>query len=116
MKEILAAADCCVAILKPIDQYKTTYPNKVFDYMAAGRPVLCAIDGVIREVVEKANGGFFVPPGNPQAMAEAVFKLKRMGEDARQLGTNARAYVIQYFDRRSIAAEMEKLLASESRS
>jgi len=116
MKEILAAADCCVAILKPIDQYKTTYPNKVFDYMAAGRPVICAIDGVIRQVVENANGGFFVPPGNPQAMAEAVVKLKQMGEDARRLGENARAYVIQHFDRRKIAAEMEKILASESRS
>ena len=34
----LAAADVCIAILKPIEMYKTVYPNKVFDYMAAGRP------------------------------------------------------------------------------
>ncbi len=33
--EILSAADACIAILKPIEMYKTTYPNKVFDYMAA---------------------------------------------------------------------------------
>jgi glycosyltransferase involved in cell wall biosynthesis len=47
----LAGADACLAILKPIEAYKTTYPNKVFDYMAAGKPVLLAIDGVIRQVV-----------------------------------------------------------------
>ena len=50
MSEVLAAADACVAILKPIEMYKTTYPNKVFDYMAAGRPVILVIDGVIRQV------------------------------------------------------------------
>ena len=61
----LAAADACVAILKPIDAYKTTFPNKVFDYMCAGRPVVLAIDGVIREVVEAAGCGLFTPPGDP---------------------------------------------------
>ena len=35
----LAAADACIAILKPIEAYKTTFPNKVFDYMAAGKAV-----------------------------------------------------------------------------
>ena len=49
MSEALAAADACIAILKPVEMYKTVYPNKVFDYMAAGKPVILAIDGVIRE-------------------------------------------------------------------
>ena len=34
MRTALAAADVCLAILKPIEMYKTVYPNKVFDYMA----------------------------------------------------------------------------------
>ena len=45
MPEVLAAADACVAILKPVEAYKTTYPNKVFDYMAAGRAVVLADEG-----------------------------------------------------------------------
>src|SRR5260370_25384944 len=32
MPNVLAAADACIAILKPLEEYKTTYPNKVFDY------------------------------------------------------------------------------------
>ena len=65
MSEALAAADACLAILKPIELYKTTYPNKVFDYMAAGQPVILAIDGVVRQVVEKAQAGIPVTPGDP---------------------------------------------------
>jgi len=52
MSQALAAAEACIAILKPLEAYKTTYPNKVFDYMAAGRPIVLAIDGVIRAVVD----------------------------------------------------------------
>ena len=62
MAGALAGADACLAILKAVEEYKTTYPNKVFDYMAAGRPVVLAIDGVIREVVEAAGCGSS-PPG-----------------------------------------------------
>ncbi len=43
MADVLASADACIAILKPIELYRTTYPNKVFDYMAAGKAVILAI-------------------------------------------------------------------------
>jgi len=110
MKSVLAAADACVAILKPVELYKTTYPNKVFDYMAAGRPVLCAIDGVIREVIETAHAGLFVPPGDPSALAIAVLKLSSQPDQSREMGLHGRKYVEQYFDRRVIADSMENLL------
>ncbi len=72
MPAFLAASDVCVAILQNIPMFRTTYPNKVFDYMAAGRPTILAIDGVIREVVEAALGGIFVPPGDDAALAAAA--------------------------------------------
>src|SRR5262249_42849797 len=68
MPDVLAAADACLATLMNIPMFSTTYPNKVFDYMAAGRPTLLAIDGVIRTVVEEAGGGLFVPPGDHVAL------------------------------------------------
>ena len=116
MKGVLAAADACVAILKPLELYKTTYPNKVFDYLAAGRPVLCAIDGVIREVIETAEAGVFVTPGDPAALADSVLKLSNAPEAARKMGMNGRAYVEQHFNRRDIAAQMEKLLRENVKS
>jgi glycosyltransferase involved in cell wall biosynthesis len=99
MPGILASADVCVAILKPIDAFKTTYPNKVFDYMAAGKPVLLAIDGVIRDVVEAAGGGIFVPPGNSEALASAVEEMWQNPKEVKRMGASGREYVKVNFDR-----------------
>ncbi len=108
MPEALAAADACIAILKPLEEYKTTYPNKVFDYMAAGRPVVLAIDGVIREVVEAAGSGIFVPPGNARAMADAICDLADDPLRSREMGLRGRQYLEQHFSREKIG---EKLLS-----
>lgn len=112
MSEAVAAADACIAILKPIEMYKTVYPNKVFDYMAAGRAVLLAIDGVIREVVETAQAGVFVPPGNPQALAQAVQSLYQDRQNARVLGENGRRYVAAHFDRTALAEQLLEIITA----
>jgi len=106
MKTALAAADACLAILKPIECYKTTYPNKVFDYMAAGRPVLLAIDGVIRTVVEDAAAGCYVPPGNPAALAAAVRCLAADPAASRQMGLAGRVCVEKQFSRDQLSQKL----------
>ncbi len=109
MGAALAGADACLAILKPLDAYKTTYPNKVFDYMAAGRPVILAIDGVIRQVVEAAGCGLFCEPGNAQALADAVLELAAHRDAALRMGLAGRAYLEQHFSREVMAGKLEKL-------
>lgn len=103
MSEALEASDSGIAILLPLEVYKTTYPNKVFDYMAAGRPVVLAIDGVIRQVVEDAGAGIFVPPGDPQAMAAAIRQLADDPAEGRRMGMAGRACVERDFDRPATA-------------
>jgi glycosyltransferase involved in cell wall biosynthesis len=110
----LAAADLCLALLKPIEAYKTTYPNKVFDYMAAGRAVVLAIDGVIREVLEEAGAGVAVQPGDPEALANAVRELAEDREQRRRMGMAGHDYVRRNFDRpvlaRKLLLVMEKMV------
>jgi glycosyltransferase involved in cell wall biosynthesis len=108
----VAGADACLAILKPIEMYKTTYPNKVFDYMAGGRAVILAIDGVIRKVVEDANAGLFVPPGDPEALANAIYKLSKNHENCRKMGINGRELIIKEFSRAALAEKFSNLLES----
>jgi len=110
MPSALAAADACIAILKPIEMYKTTYPNKVFDYMAAGRPVVLAIDGVIRQVIEQARGGIPVQPGDPVALADAVRTLADNPSMGREMGRQARTYVETQFNRARLADQLMTLL------
>ena len=108
MSSALAAADACIAILKPLEEYKTTYPNKVFDTMAAGRPLALAIDGVIREVVEAAGCGLFAAPGDPSALSEAIRALASDEKKSRQMGLAGRNYLEENFSRAAIG---EKLIA-----
>ncbi len=114
MAGVLAAADAGIAILRPIEAYKTTYPNKVFDYMAAGRPVLLAIDGVIREVVEAAGCGLFVKPGDAAALAQAARTLASDRPLARAMGMKGKAYLNRYFSREKIAEDLIQVLESIS--
>ena len=115
MPAVLAAADACIAILKPIELYKTTYPNKVFDYMAAGRPVVLAIDGVIRQVVESAGAGIFVQPGDAQEMAQAIQSMALQPQKAHQMGMAGRSYVEKHFSRAESAEKLAFLLEKMGR-
>ena len=110
MPESLAGADACIAILKPLDAYKTTYPNKVFDYMAAARPVVLAVDGVIREVVESAGCGIFVPPGDSSKLAEAIAFLADDRVRSHEMGLAGRRYLEQKFNRTAIAGKLLMLM------
>jgi glycosyltransferase involved in cell wall biosynthesis len=109
MSAVLAASDCGIAILKPLPLYTTTYPNKVFDYMAAGRPVVLAVDGVVRELVEGAGAGVFVPPGDGRALAAAVRRLALDRAAARRLGARGRGLVEARFDRHLQADQLERI-------
>lgn len=99
MPAALAAADACIAILKPIPLYGTVYPNKVFDYMAAGKPVVLAMTGVIRKVIESAGAGLVIPPGNPAALADGIAFLADNLNEGIEMGTRGRNYVKKHFDR-----------------
>jgi glycosyltransferase involved in cell wall biosynthesis len=110
--DVLAAADLCVAVLQNIPEFRLTYPNKVFDYLASGKPVALAIDGVIRTVVEDAGAGVFVPPGHPAAMASAVRAFAIDPARARSMGERGRTHVARKFDRRAHGAAFGDLLTS----
>lgn len=115
MGAVLAGSDACVAILRDIPMFRTTYPNKVFDYMAAGRPTILAIDGVIRAVIDAAGGGLFVPPGDDGALADAVLRLADDRSAARAMGQAARAYVVRHFNRAQHAQEFMRLALALAR-
>lgn len=115
MPLLLADADCGLAVLKAIPMFTTTYPNKMFDYMAAGKPVVLAIDGVARRLVEEAGAGIFVPPGDPEALAGALRQLASDPGEARAMGQRGRSYVEAHYDRAHLALQLEGLLLALAR-
>lgn len=110
MSTVLAASDICLATLQNIPMFKTTYPNKVFDYMAAGRPVVLAIGGVIAQVVDKARGGIVVPPEDHRAIAQAIERLADNLALRESMGQNGRGYVKTNFERDQQAQAFAQVL------
>ncbi len=115
MPLVIASSDVCLAILQDVPMFRTTYPNKVFDYMAAARATVLVIDGVVRDVIESADGGVFIQPGNDEQLAKAILELSKDSQRVKQMGSNARAYLVKNLDRRDKLNEtlglLEKLTA-----
>ncbi|MDP1546102.1 MAG: glycosyltransferase family 4 protein [Anaerolineales bacterium] len=116
MPLIVASADACLAILQDIPAFRTTYPNKVFDYMAAGRASVIVIDGITRELIESSNGGVYVHPADDAMLAQKILELSQNPERVKEMGVNARDYLVKNLDRRDKLNEtlglLEKLVKS----
>lgn len=112
----IAAADACLAILKPIPEYATVYPNKVFDYMAAGRPVILAIEGVIRQVLEQAEAGIAIPPGDAFALSAAIRYLHANRQDGKNMGSRGRAFIRAHYDRPQLANLLFQIIEQNFRN
>jgi glycosyltransferase involved in cell wall biosynthesis len=110
--EVLAASNVCLATLMDIPMFGTTYPNKVFDCMAAGRPIILAIDGAIRKVVEEAGGGIFVPPADDRAIADAILQFHSDPKLGERMGRDARTFVSEHFDRHKQSVVFFQVLQS----
>lgn len=110
MPRVVASANVCLAILQDIPMFRTTYPNKVFDYMAAGRATVLVIDGVSRGLIESSNGGVFVQPGDDAMLAEKIIELSKDPKRVQQMGGSAREYLVEHLDRRDKLNETLELL------
>jgi glycosyltransferase involved in cell wall biosynthesis len=112
MPQVVASADVCLAILQDIPMFRTTYPNKVFDYMAAGRATVLVIDGVSRELIESSYGGAYVQPNDDKQLAETILDLSKNVDIVKQMGLNAREYLVEHLDRRDKLNETLVLLTT----
>jgi len=109
------ASDMGTSVLLKNDTFKTIYSNKTFDYMSCKIPILMVIDGVSRELVEKADAGIYVEPENPEDFAEKIRYYFNENEKLKQQGENGYAYAKEHFDRDKLAMqylhEIEKLVS-----
>ncbi|MCF2489724.1 glycosyltransferase family 4 protein [Dyadobacter sp. CY347] len=99
----ILAADAGTSVLKRTEIFKTVYSNKTFDYFACQKPVLLAIDGVSRKLIEDANAGLYIEPENPADYAEKVLIYLKNPTLAQFHGRNGHAYARQFFDREVLA-------------
>jgi glycosyltransferase involved in cell wall biosynthesis len=97
------ASDMGASVLKNIETFKTVYSNKTFDYMACKKPILMAIDGISRELVENAGAGIFVEPENPADFSAKIRLYLSDPVRIRREGESGYLYAKQNFDRKVLS-------------
>ncbi len=101
----VSAADVCLVMLKKTDLFKTVIPTKLLEYMACERPVIVAVDGQARQIVEEAGAGMFVEPENSNALIDAIQALANESEKRHQMGVRGRQYIVRRLSRQQTAQD-----------
>jgi len=115
----ILASEMGISVLKKADIYKTIYSNKTFDYMSCKKPILMAIDGISRELVETARAGSFVEPENVNSYNTVIREYLNNTDRLITEGENGYRYAKENFDRIRLAEKflthIQKVSATASR-
>ena len=104
LASLMARADVGLMILANVTAfYYGTSPNKFFDYIAAGLPVLNNYPGWLADLVQENRCGLVVPPEDPKAFADALEQMADHRDDLVQMGAHARALAEREFGREELS-------------
>jgi glycosyltransferase involved in cell wall biosynthesis len=88
--------------------------------MACERPVIVAVDGQARQIVEAAKAGVFVEPEDSDALVQAILTLAADPERRKSMGSQGREYIVSRLSRERTAQDyvtvLEKLLSAEKQA
>jgi glycosyltransferase involved in cell wall biosynthesis len=107
--DVLDAADICLVPLRDVPLFATFIPSKMFEYLAAAKPVIGSVTGEAAQILREA-GAIVVPPEDSESLAEAIGALAADPGRRTAMGRHGRAYVARFFDRTELAREYRKLL------
>lgn len=99
----ILASEMGASILKKVETFKTVYSNKTFDYFSCKKPVLMAIDGVSRELVEAAGAGSYVEPENTEEYNRIIREYLAAPDRLDREGDSGYRYAQEHFDREVLA-------------
>ena len=106
---IVAGCEVTMTIYRAAKEH-TWSPNKMFDALAAGKPVLINVGGWLGETIEKNKCGRSLDPHRPAALADALAELAGAPALCAEMGRNARALAERQFDRHLLAQRLEHVL------
>jgi glycosyltransferase involved in cell wall biosynthesis len=109
LAQIVAGCEVCLTIYRATNEH-TWSPNKMFDALAAGKPVLINVPGWLGETIEKNNCGRCLDARRPEMLADTLEELAANPELCRQMGKNARELAQRDFDRIKLAGLFENVL------
>lgn len=110
MPEFYAKADAMLVTLAADPVLSLTLPGKVQSYMAVGKPIIGAIDGETKTIIEAAKCGYCGKAGNEKELAENIKKFIEQTIDRKTMGMNAREFYEMNFQERLFMDALENKL------
>ena len=110
---MLQASDICLVTLNK--NLKTpVVPGKLQCIMAVGRPVICIAnpESDAKRIIEEAGCGFFINSGNLNGLSEAILKIYKNKDLAKDMGRKGRKYAEEHFDRKKCVQKYLALLSN----
>jgi glycosyltransferase involved in cell wall biosynthesis len=113
MPHFFSRADGLLVTLKQDPTFSYTIPSKVQAYLAAGRPIIAALDGEGARVVQEAGAGLVCAAEDAQGLADRIEQLFLMtGEQRESMGRAGRAYYLEHFEMGRQSQRLVEILAS----
>jgi len=111
MFNYISKANAGIALIKPIDYcYKMALPNKLFEYMALGKPIIGTSTCIeIAKVINNERCGITVDPTKPEEIARAIVYLIEHPEEAEKMGKRGRKAVEEKYNLREIEKKLIKI-------
>lgn len=101
----ILASEMGASVLKRVDTFKTVYSNKTFDYMSCRKPILMAIDGVSRALLEDAGAGSYIEPENISEYNRVIRQYLNDPARLKREGDSGYKFAKENFDREVLAAK-----------
>ena len=109
MPKFYAMADAMLITLKSNKSISYTLPGKIQSYMAAGKPIIGAIDGETKLVIEEAQCGYCCEAEDGEGLAQLIQKFVE-SDEKHQMGLSARTYYEKYYQKNIFMEKLEQLL------
>ena len=111
MPAYFSAADALLITLKKADIFSYTIPGKLQSYLACGKPIVGALDGIGKQIIEDSNSGFCADSEDVIGLSENIIKLNKMSsKELDTFGVNGLDYFNNHFNKEKLLNDFEAIL------
>ena len=111
MPDYFSVADALLITLKKADIFSYTIPGKLQSYLACGKPIVGALDGIGKQIIEDSNSGLCVDAEDFVGLSENIIKMYKMhSNELVTFGNNGLDYFNNHFDKEKLLNDFEVIL------
>jgi len=111
MPYYFTCADGLLITLKKADIFSYTIPGKLQSYLACGKPIIGALDGIGNKIISESNSGFASEAEDHELLANNILTLFKLSKaEKEKLSNNAIIYFNKNFAKEKLLIELEKIL------